>query len=271
MNFKGLILFLSCFVCASSAWADSSEASYVLRPNDVISLTVYDEPDLSGEERILKTGQASFQLIGSVELGGLTVAAATVKIKNLYAKDYLIDPKVTLSVSEYATDFVSVLGSVKTPGQVPIPVSGHLDLAAAMATAGGLTETANTSGIQLIRAGGGVSNFTADSIQGAAGRVQLNSGDRIIVSESDFVGKTVTVLGEVQKPGPVPLPANGKLDLVNAIAQAGGLTPLANPKKVSITRKGTVTVLDFKVVSQRGDHPYLLQPEDVVTIAERLF
>ena len=57
----------------------------------------------------------------------------------------------------------------------------------------------------------------------------------------------------------------------NAVAMAGGLTELANPKKVSINRKGTVTVVDFREISQRGDRPFLLQPDDVITVAERLF
>ena len=79
------------------------------------------------------------------------------------------------------------------------------------------------------------------------------------------------MLGQVGKPGPLLFPVNGRLDLVNAIALAGGLTELANPKKVSINRKGRVTIVDFKAISQRGDRPFLLQPDDVITVAERLF
>ena len=251
--------------------ASKEDEGYVLRPNDTISLAVYQEPDLSVAVRILKTGEASFPLIGSVKVGGLTVAAAAAKIRELYASDYLVDPKLSLTVNEYATEFISVIGAVKNPGQFPIPVSGHLDLASAMATAGGLAENADPNGIQLVRAAGATSSFSIDSIQGASGRVQLATGDRIIVNQSAFVGKTVTVLGQVGKPGPVAFPLKGKLDLVNAIAFAGGLTELSNPKKVTINRKGTVTVVDFKVISQRGDRPFLLQPDDVVTVAERIF
>jgi polysaccharide export outer membrane protein len=232
---------------------------------------VYEEPDLSVQVRILKTGQASFPLIGSVEIGGLSVAAAATKIRELYAKDYLVDPKLTLTVDEYATEFISVIGAVKIPGQIPMPVAGRLDLASAMATAGGLTENADANGIQLVRASGTTSNFSMSSINGASGRVQLEAGDRIIVNQSAFVGKTMSVLGQVGKPGPIAFPLNGRLDLVNAIAMAGGLTELANPKKVTINRKGSVTTVDFKVISQRGDQPFLLQPDDVVTVAERIF
>ena len=272
MSFSGLLrLILFVLVSAAAYGAEKEDATYILRPNDTIRLAVYEEPDLSVQVRILKTGQASFPLIGSVEVGGLSVVAAASKIRELYAKDYLVDPKLTLTVDEYATEFISVIGAVKNPGQIPMPVSGRLDLASAMATAGGLAENADANGIQLVRATGTISNLSMSSISGASGRIQLAAGDRLIVNQSAFVGKSLTVLGQVAKPGPLAFPLNGRLDLVNAIAMAGGLTELANPKKVTISRRGNVTIVDFKAVSQRGDRPFLLQPDDVVTVAERLF
>lgn len=254
-----------------AATVNKSDSSYILRANDTVRLSVYEEPDLSVQVRILKTGQASFPLIGSVEIGGQSVATAVEKIRLLYAKDYLIDPKLTLMVDDYAVEFVSVIGAVKAPGQISVPVSGKLDLASAIATAGGITESADSQNIQLIRDSGVISTFSMAAIQSSAGSVALAAGDRIIVNQSAFIGKTIAVLGQVGKPGPVVFPIEGKLDLVNAIALAGGMTQLSNPKKVSINRKGTITVVDFQSISQRGDRPYLLQPDDVVTVAERLF
>jgi polysaccharide export outer membrane protein len=252
--------------------AGEEDANYVLRPNDSIRLAVYEEPDLSVQVRILKTGEASFPLVGSVEVSGLSVSAAATKIRDLYARDYLVDPKVTLTVDEYATELISVIGAVKNPGQIAIPVSGQLDLASAMATAGGLADDANPAGIQLVRASGTTSTLSMADIQsGRSGRIRLESGDRIIVNRSPFVGKSLTVLGQVGKPGPLAFPASGRLDLVNAIALCGGLTELANPKKITINRKGEIILLNFREISQRGDRPFLLQPEDVVTVAERLF
>lgn len=270
-NFGFLRFILFFLIAAAAPGADKEDVTYTLRPNDTIRLAVYEEPDLSVQVRILKTGQASFPLIGSVEVGGLSVAAAAARIRDLYAKDYLVDPKLTLTVDEYATEFISVIGAVKSPGPIPMPVAGRLDVASAMATAGGLTENADVNGIQLVRASGTTSNFSMSSINGPSGRVQLEAGDRIIVNQSAYVGKTITVLGQVAKPGPIPFPLNGKLDLVTAIATAGGTTELANPKKVTISRRGNVTIVDFKAISQRGDRPLLLQPDDVVTVAERLF
>lgn len=272
MSLSGLIKSILCFVVTIAAVSAAPEDStYTLRPNDTIRLAVYEEPDLSVQVRILKTGQASFPLIGSVEIGGMSVAQAAGKIRDLYAKDYLVDPKLTLTVDEYATEFISVIGAVKIPGQIPMPVSGRLDLASAMATAGGLAEDADVNGIQLLRASGQTATYSMASIQGSSGRVQLAAGDRIIVNQSAFVGRKITVLGQVGRPGPLAFPLNGKLDLVNAIALAGGVTELANPKKVTINRRGNVTLVDFKEISQRGDRPLFLEPDDVITVAERLF
>jgi polysaccharide export outer membrane protein len=251
---------------------DVQDSTYVLRPNDIIRLDVYEEPDLSGAVRILKTGHASFPLIGSLEISGLSVSAASAKIRDLYAKDYLVDPKLTLTVQEYATDFISVIGAVRNAGQIPIPVSGQIDLAAAMATAGGLSETADANSILLVRASGANATYRMSSIvNGADGRVKLEAGDRIIVNQSAYVGKSLTILGQVGRQGPIPFPVSGRLDLVTAIAYAGGLGELANPKKITVNRKGKIIILDYKEISQRGDQPFLLLPDDIVNVPERLF
>lgn len=267
-----LCAIFTTLIAPSDAAAPAAEDStYVLRANDVIRLEVYGEPDLSGAVRILKTGQASFPLIGSLKVSDLSVTAAAAEIRRKYAADYLVDPKLTLTVQEYATDYISVIGAVTTPGQIPIPVSGNLDLATAMATAGGLAPNADTQSILLVRNSGTNSTFSMNSIvSGTDGRTKLSSGDRIIVNQSAFVGKAVTILGQVGRQGPLAFPVNGHLDLVTAIAAAGGLTELANPKKVTINRKGKVTIVDYKKVSQEGD-PIQLQPGDIITVAERLF
>jgi polysaccharide export outer membrane protein len=266
------LLALAWLPFLSSLPAETTDATYVLKPNDTIRLEVYEESDLTGSVRILKTGEASFPLIGTLRISGMTVTEAADKIRELYAKDYLVDPKLTLTVLDYSTDFISVIGAVRSPGQIPIPVSGNIDLATAMATVGGLTETADQNGIRLIKASGETSTFRITDIQtGGSGKVRLASGDRIIVNQSPFVGKTITIIGQVGRPGPLGFPPSGRLDLVTALAMAGGLSDLANSKKITVNRKGNITTLDYKEVAKRGDNPFLLEPDDVITVPERLF
>ena len=266
-----LRLILFCFLPVAALAAEEQDASYVLRPNDAISVSVYGEPDLSVTVRILRTGESSFPLLGPVKVVGLSVSAAAALLRELYAKDYLVDPKLNLTVTEFASEFVAVFGAVKSPGQVPIPPSGVLALETVMTAVGGLAEIADANSIQLIRASGGVSTYSLDSIRGAGGRTQLAAGDRIVVGQSAFLGKSITLLGQVGRQGPVPYPLKGKLDLVGAIALAGGMSDMANPRKVTINRKGVVTIVDFKALSQRGDRPFPIEPGDTITVAERIF
>lgn len=250
----------------------ANDPSYILQPNDVIRLDVFEEADLSGSVRILKTGHASFPLIGSVKIGNLSIDAASKIIHDLYAKDYLVAPRITLTVQQYATAYVSVIGSVTNAGQIALPVSGQIDLATAMATAGGLAPTADANRIVLIRNSGSTSTHTYNSIvSGDDGRIQMKAGDRIIVNQSGFVGKRVTILGRVGRQGPIAFPVSGKLDLISAIALAGGLTDLANPKKITINRQGKVYTVNYQELSQRGDQPVYLQPDDIINVPERLF
>ncbi|MDP6208512.1 MAG: polysaccharide biosynthesis/export family protein, partial [Roseibacillus sp.] len=78
----------------------ADKKSYVFKAGDGVSLEVYNEPDLATETRILKSGEVSFPLIGKVILEGLSVTEGVAKIYELYNKDYLVKPKLTLTVTE---------------------------------------------------------------------------------------------------------------------------------------------------------------------------
>ena len=84
------------------------------------------------------------------------------------------------------------------------------------------------------------------------------------------MGRTFTVLGEVKSEGPYPFPLNGKLDLVAAIAAAGGLTDLANPKKVTLRRGNQTTQIDYQSLSREGRF-LPLRSGDIIFVARRIF
>lgn len=245
-------------------------SSYVLKANDKVSLTVFNEGALSSQTRILQTGEAMFPLIGPVKIAGLSINAAMETLRALYDADYLVNPKLTLTVDEYAVQQVLVLGAVRAAGQVAIPASGRLDLVAAIAAAGGLSDAADPNQILLERAAGGSSQFSFAGIE-KGNQVMLAPGDRIMVKESRFLNQSVTFVGQVRAPGSIAFPLNGELDIVMAVARVGGFTDLANPRKTSINRKGRVIVVDVKEMSSKGGSLFKLEPEDIITVPERLF
>ena len=270
---RRLVLFLLAAILAGPAGLRAQEAAadsaYRLKEGDGVRMQVYEEPDLSTEVRITKSGDAAFPLIGSVVLAGLTLDEATKKLRDAYAADYLVDPKVTLAIVDYAREFISVLGAVAKPGEVTVPERGELDLVTALAAVGGLTPQADTSRVLVVRADGRSVTYGGEQMKGGGGNVVLKPSDRVVVSESAFIGKFVTLLGQVRAQGPLAFPLDGKLDLVTAIARAGGYTDLANPKKISINRGGNVEVKDGKKLAEKAAEPFWLQPDDIITVAER--
>lgn len=265
--FRCLFLFIAAW---HVPFVNAQDSDPLLKPNDTVSLQVFDENELATNTRILKSGEVVFPLIGTVKIGGLTVSKANELVRDLYAKDYLVDPKVTLTVTQYSEDFISVIGAVRAAGQFAMPPDGKFDLAAALASAGGLSPEANPERITVVKPDGQSKVYSATATRNGTG-ITLQPGDRVIVDHSSYIGKTATVVGQVGRPGPVQFPVDGRLDLVLAIAQAGGFTPVANQKKVSINRKGKLTTVDVKEMTDRGDKPYYLQPDDIVTVPERFF
>lgn len=255
---------------ADRALAPVTDASYVLKPDDVLVLSVFEEADLAATTKILKTGEVVLPLIGTVTVSGMNLDAATAKVRGLYGAKYLVNPRVSLSVAVYGEQLVSVLGAVKVPGTFPLPLSGSIDLASALALAGGLSDDADGRAINLIR-GSGATTYSKGQVASQGGSVKLVAGDRVVVGQSPYIGKSVTILGRVLRPGPVEFPLDGDLDLVGAISRAGGFHQLANSRKVNVNRGGKVQVVDVRELSERGGSVFTLQPGDVVTVPERYF
>jgi polysaccharide export outer membrane protein len=151
----------------------------VLRNNDLIKVTVFQEDDMTTETRISKSGYITLPLLGAIQLSGKSVSDATNEIRTKLDKDYIINPQVTLTVMQYAEQWVTVLGEVQKPGQVEIPPEGGLDLLGAIALAGGYTRVADPSHVIVRRVIDG-----RDDTQVQEFLVQ--PGDRISVGESMF-------------------------------------------------------------------------------------
>ena len=112
---------------------------YVLKPNDVVMVKVYQEEDLTIQARVARDGSITLPLLGTVSIGSNTVEQAIGLIRDGLAKDYLVNPQVSLSIVEYAKRRFTVLGQVNRPGTYEMPGDDQLNLLQAIAMAGGYT------------------------------------------------------------------------------------------------------------------------------------
>ena len=141
----------------------STSQAYILAPNDVVQVKVYQEDDLETKMRIARDGTSSFPLIGVVQLGGKTVEQASNLIKQRLGKDFLVNPQVTLTVVEYSKRRFTVLGQVQKPGTFEIPNEESVTFLQAIAMAGGYTRLANKGNVTVTRITGGRKvNFSLD-------------------------------------------------------------------------------------------------------------
>lgn len=185
-----------CSLSLASHGQDEQEGTnpnYVIQSSDVLRISVFQEPDLTQEFRVSQDGRFHFPLIGSVVLKGKTVKDAEELLRDLYDRDYLVNPQINLLIIEYSQRRVNVLGAVNTPGAVVFPPEEEMDLVDAISRAGGFNRLANKKGVILTRTGpdGRVTRNTVnvDEIMrrgGSSASWKLQKDDTIFVPESRF-------------------------------------------------------------------------------------
>lgn len=129
---------------------------YKIKSQELLEITVYQESDLTRTVRVTGDGFISFPLIGKVHIAELTVIQAEEKIAGLLAKDYLINPQVSVFVKEFQTQKVVIIGQVQNPGSYQLPVGRELTVLEAIAFAGGFTKVASSDNLRIIRVENGV-------------------------------------------------------------------------------------------------------------------
>lgn len=248
------------------AQAPSSAAEYRLGAGDVLRITVYQNPDLSLEGRISENGSLSFPLLGSVQLGGLGLAAAERRIaEQLQAGNFVKQPQVSINVLQVRAHLANVLGQVNRPGRFPLEMAG-MRLSDLLSMAGGATPIA--SDVVVVNGTRNGQPFRAEidlpqlfAPENRAQDIEILNGDVIWVDRA----RQVYIYGEVQRPGPMRLERN--MTLMQALAAGGGTTQRGTQKGIRVHRKdarGQVQVLEPAMDAQLLDG-------DVVFVRESLF
>lgn len=184
-----LALGLSSLGAGAAEKASDAATDYILQPSDLIRVMVFQEPDLLREVRITQEYTITLPLIGTIDVRNKTVRQVEEVIRDLYDKDYLVNPQINLTVLEYTQRTVKVLGAVNAPGAIVFPPEQKMGLLEAIARAGGFSRIADRKRVRLSRnlVDGKTENYTINTdemIQGASGdQWLLTKGDIIFVAE----------------------------------------------------------------------------------------
>jgi polysaccharide biosynthesis/export protein len=164
--------------------ASAQDATYAVKPGDILKVSVWKEPQLEGTVLIRPDGGFSFPLVGEVDGRGKSVAELQTIITQRLSK-YISDPVVSVSVSEIHGNKVYVIGQVAKPGE--FIVNPRVDVMQALSMAGGTTPFASLSNIIILRRTGATQTaLRFDYTDVAKGRklddnIQLQSGDVVVV------------------------------------------------------------------------------------------
>ncbi len=264
-------------VCAGLARAQSKDAAYRIGARDLLSVRVDEDDKLNGERRVTEAGTINLPLIGDVQVAGKTPGEAEQVIKRLLEEKYMQRASVDVQVLEFRSRPITVIGAVKTPGNLGF--SGRWTLLEALAAAGGLAESHGNVVYVLRRADSGLSDQVTIDLDDL-----LVRGDprvNIPIFANDLINVPVTVeitiycLGEVAKPGALAFKSSERISVLTAIAHAGGLTDRAS-KKILVKRQSpadgrTEITVDYNKILAGKEPDLELRQGDVIVVKESFF
>jgi len=235
--------------------SDSSSA-YILGRDDVVEVGLLGGGAFGGRVRVQADGTIQLPFIGKIPAADRTTAELSETVrKALQAGGFFSDPVVTIEVVGYASRYVVVLGSVGSPGLVPI--NRPYRVSEILARVGGVREGA-ADYLQVTSADGVEQKLSIRDLASSGGDKDpfVKPGDKIYSPAAE----TYYIYGQVNSPGNYAIVSNMTVRM--AIAKGGGLTESGSDKKVDATRGG-------KKVKLKLDDPIL--PGDVLVVGERLF
>ena len=256
-------------VPAAAASPQASEAAtsrYLIGPQDLLKITVLDEPDLTNDYRVDSDGYITFPYIGRVVAGGLKPGDLQDRIRNLLSPAYIKNPQVRVEVDQYKSQNVMVTGEVRQPGK--IPMTGVMTVLEALAAAGSPTPAASSE-VTIARPRKASSDQPdADIVRVNWKDLQLGKGTDPVLQDGDLlnVGKAQTffITGQVKNSSSYVLEPGTTVE--QAIAMAGGLTERGSDRRIRVTRsvKGIRVTISLSLSD-------LVQPGDTITIQQRIF
>lgn len=247
-------------VCTGMAWATDA-AQYIIGPEDVLEVSVWDNRDLSGRVTVSLDGYVDYQFIGRVQAAGLTVDALAARLVELFSDGYIINPQVTVQVAEYRSRKVHVVGEATRPGTYYL--TRAMTIVEVVSLAGGPTARADNE-VTIVRAGVEPETIVVDlekALQGdTTQNVSILSGDSIYLSKA----RTFFIMGEVNRPGQYTLEKG--MTVRRAISVASGNTEKAALNRVTIIRREGDADVEMEVDMQDA-----VMPADTIVVPQSYF
>lgn len=259
------IAAMCCMVPTHGAFGDDGAQAeeYIIGPEDVLNITVWDNTDLSGDVYVGLDGYLDYHLIGRVKASGLTIGELAASIAGLLDDGYLKNPNVSVQVKKYGSQKVFIIGEVNRPGTYYL--TKRTALVEALAMALGLTGEAGNEVI-IVRpdSAGAAENIVVDlrrALEGDAEQnVYLRASDSIYIPKV----KTFTIMGEVKKPGQYPMDKG--MTVRKAISIAGG-----NTERAALNRTMVVRVADGQELEKAAEMHEPVLPGDTIIVPQSYF
>jgi polysaccharide export outer membrane protein len=260
-------------VLAAPANAAAQAGDYVIGPQDVLLVTVFDQTDLGGKYAVELDGSFSFPLIGRVTAGGTTIRDVEAELKAKLSRGFFKNPQVTVAIEQYRSQRVFIVGEVKNAGTYVL--TGDMNLIEALAKAGSTTAAAGDD-VVVVRGKGADAAVLPDArsdadvvrlnlrdLQSGAAAVrniQLADGDTIYVPRAELA----YVFGQVKNPGSYPVQSD--TTVLQLLSLAGGVMPKGATNRVAVVRvvNGTKKEAKIKLTD-------IVKPGDTVVVPERFF
>jgi polysaccharide biosynthesis/export protein len=246
----------------------AAQTDYIVGSQDVLTVTVFGEAELSGKYTVEQDGTFTFPQIGRVKAGGLTLRALEHELKTKLADGYLKNPQVAVAIENYRSQRILVIGEVRSPGEYQL--TGEMTLLSALARAGSTTPTAgHEATVVRVKRSPKTGEEPSDiikvdltALQG--GDVSLNlplqDGDTVNVPKA----QSVFVAGQVKTPGAYAVDPGSTV--LQVLSLAGGLTDRGSDNRIRIQRtvNGRKVELGAKLTDQ-------VNPGDTIIVRERFF
>ncbi len=218
------------------AGASMDAPSILIGPGDLLNVVVFETPELSASVRVNQDGDANLPVLGAVHLAGLSAQQASTTLEDGYRiRGLLLNPHVTVSETEFASQGASVLGEVRSPGVYP--TLGSRRLLDMLSLAGGVSSTAGRLASIVHRGDSAHPQQIALQPTPASLHAQVNPvilpGDTVIVAKAGVV----YVIGDVLRPGGILVDNNERLSIIEALSLAGGMNKTAALSQTKLIRK----------------------------------